>query len=39
MWQTSYFDKLGPVGDSQRASCDAALEDLSPRQWRLKEVK
>lgn len=38
-WQASYFDELGPVGDSERKSCSAALVDLSPRYWRLKEVK
>jgi hypothetical protein len=37
-WQTSFFDEHGPWGDWPRATCDEAVADLRPREYRLKEV-
>lgn len=38
LWQTSYFDERGPSGDTQRASCTDALQNLTPRDWKLRRV-
>jgi hypothetical protein len=38
-WQVSYFDADGPWSDTEHSSCNAAVEDLRPYAWRLKEVK
>ncbi len=38
LWQTSHFDERGASGDTQRASCTDALQNLPPKQWRLRTV-
>lgn len=38
-WQVSFFDDLGPVGDSEAKTCELALRDHLPRRvYRLREV-
>lgn len=38
LWQTSYFDEHGPSGDTQRGSCSEALQNLVPKEWKLRRV-
>ena len=38
-WQTSFFDAEGASSDTQRSSCTEALKELSPNQWRLRDVR
>jgi hypothetical protein len=37
-WQVSLFDKDGPWGDRPRATCNEAVAELEPWEYRLKEV-
>lgn len=37
-WQTSRFDERGASSDVQSASCTEALRELSPKDWRLRNV-
>lgn len=37
-WQTSRFDSKGASGDFESSTCQEAMQDLSPRQWRLRSV-
>lgn len=36
-WQITWFDELGPSSDTRRQSCDDALRELPPWQYRLRE--
>lgn len=38
LWQTSRFDERGAQSDSQNSSCTEALRELSPKDWRLRNV-
>lgn len=39
-WQLSFFDsRVGATGDIQLKSCQEAVSELPPRQWRLRDLK
>jgi hypothetical protein len=37
-WQVTYLRNGVPTGDFQEASCDKALRELPPKQWRLRKL-
>ena len=38
MWQVSFFDEHGPVGDSQHSIVEDALKQVAPRRWKLRAL-